>query len=421
MSKIFENKKIIVGVTGSIAAYKSALFVRELKKLGAEVFVIMTRSATEFITSLTLENLSRNPVTVDMFDKNAQSGGAWHIHAANECDLMIIAPCSASTLSKIATGICDNALVTIATALPPEVPLIIAPAMDSTMFLSHSIQRNIKILMEDGIHIIQPADGELSSGLTGPGRLPEIDVLVNEVSKILTPKTKMSNHINKYFNLELLKLYFENKKVLITAGPTIEKIDDVRYLTNRSSGKMGYALAEKVSNLGAEVTLISGPVKITPPANVKIINIENAEEMYEASIKAFKNSDIAILSAAVSDFTPINKSTGKIKKEDVGTELTIHLKQTKDILFELSKMKKKNQIVIGFALEHINEIENGIKKLQRKKCDLIVLNSMSKENSGFDIDLNTITILDAKGVIKDYPTMNKSECAMVILESIRNY
>jgi phosphopantothenoylcysteine decarboxylase/phosphopantothenate--cysteine ligase len=334
---------------------------------------------------------------------------------------MIIAPCSASTLSKIATGICDNALVTIATALPPEVPLIIAPAMDSTMFLSHSIQRNIKILMEDGIHIIQPADGELSSGLTGPGRLPEIDVLVNEVSKILTPKTKMSNHINKYFNLELLKLYFENKKVLITAGPTIEKIDDVRYLTNRSSGKMGYALAEKVSNLGAEVTLISGPVKITPPANVKIINIENAEEMYEASIKAFKNSDIAILSAAVSDFTPINKSTGKIKKEDVGTELTIHLKQTKDILFELSKMKKKNQIVIGFALEHINEIENGIKKLQRKKCDLIVLNSMSKENSGFDIDLNTITILDAKGVIKDYPTMNKSECAMVILESIRNY
>ncbi len=316
---------------------------------------------------------------------------------------------------------CDNALVTIATALPPEVPLIIAPAMDSTMFLSPAVQRNLKTLLSDGVHIIQPANGELSSGLIGPGRLPEIDILVNEISKILSSKTEISFATNKHYNLESLRSFYENKKVLVTAGPTIEKIDDVRYLTNRSSGKMGYAIAEKSSMLGADVILISGPVKIAPPANVKLINVESAEEMYEASIKNFKSCDFAILSAAVADFTPIVKAQGKMKKEDIGNELTIHLTQTKDILLDISKLRKKSQIVTGFALEHVNEIENGIKKLQRKKCDIIVLNSMSKENSGFETDMNTITILDAKGVIKDYPTMDKSDCALVILESIKNY
>ena len=422
MQKELDGKKIILGVTGSIAAYKSATLIRDLRKQGATVFVIMTNSATEFITPLTLENLSQNPVTVDMFDKNAQKGGAWHIHTANECDLMLIAPCSASTLSKIALGICDNALVTIATALPKDIPLAIAPAMDTTMYLSSAVQRNIDILKKDGVHIIPPAEGELSSGLYGPGRLPETEVLINEIKNLTKKKSvKTSPQKNKYYKTEEIQKFFENKKVLITAGPTVEKIDDVRYLTNRSSGKMGYALAEKALSMGADVTLISGPVNLTASPSIKLINVESAEEMFIETQKIFKDTDIAIFSAAVADYTPMNKVSGKIKKEDAGSKMNVELTETRDILLEMSKSKRRNQIVVGFALENSNDIDTGIKKLRRKKCDILVLNSLRGEHSGFEKDNNTIIILNTKGFVQDYPVLPKPECAMVVLESIRNY
>ena len=458
MYEILKNKKIIVGVTGSISAYKSAFLVRELKKAGAEVFVIMTPSATQFITPLTLANLSRNPVSVEMFDESSQKGGAWHIKAAHECDLMIIAPCSASTIAKLAIDLCDNALVTVATALPNNIPLLVAPAMDTTMYLNPGTQRNIETLRKDSVIIIPPDEGELSSGLTGPGRLPEINILMEFIAKTLNQKVKdnakfkivtsiekplSENEIinNKYPNLQetiekdkwVAELELHNlkqtlitknlyqlrdKTILITAGPTVEKIDDVRFISNFSTGKMGYAIAEKAKEAGANVILISGPVSINPPVDVKVINVVSAEEMYNKSVEFFEKSDYAILAAAVSDFVPLNKVNGKIKKEDAGNELILNLVRTKDILAELSSRMKPGQKVVGFALESENEIENARKKLESKKCDMIVLNSSSKPDSGFGCEMNTITILFKNGKQFDYQAMPKSECAKVILEKM---
>lgn len=472
---IFNEKHIIVGITGSIAAYKAPLLIRDLIKEGAIVHVIMTPAAVNFVTPMTLANLSRNPVTVDMFDSDAQKGGAWHIHVAHSCDAMIIAPCSASTLGKIANGICDNALVTVATALPRNIPLLIAPAMDSTMWLHPSIQHNASTLKNYGIIIIPPEEGNLSSGFTGPGRLPDIPVLLKYLSDAIQKKHAYMDetkpfihnfentsseqiHINQNFSespseldmkikdklsipinslsdavekdkwsaeLELTKLknssqhnFFKDKKILITAGPTIEKIDDVRYISNYSSGKMGYAIAAEAQQSGAQVILISGHVKLEPPEGVQFINVETSKEMYDSVLSEFPKVDIAIMAAAVADFTPINKFQGKLKKSDIGDVLTLRLEPTKDILAAIGSKKTSNQTIVGFALESINEIENGWQKLKAKNCDMIVVNSASKPNSGFGGDDNIITILTKDGKEESYSQMSKQSCSKAILQKI---
>jgi phosphopantothenoylcysteine decarboxylase/phosphopantothenate--cysteine ligase len=456
MNHIFAGKKIIIGVSGSIAAYKTPLLVRELMKSGATVKVLMTPSAKNFVSPLVLANLSQNPVWIEMFDENAQKDGAWHIHTAHDCHAMIIAPCSATTLGKLANGICDNALVAIATALPNNVPLLIAPAMDFTMLDNPATQRNINQLKDWGATIIPPDEGELSSGLYGRGRLPEISVLMDYLKNALTNKLNKNNSekvikeklkevyskpVNKFnddnekikwqaeYELQVLKNKLDisqlnilkNKRVIITAGPTIEKIDEVRFISNFSSGKMGYAIAETCRNAGMLVTLISGQVSLPKIDGINTLYVESAQEMYDKTI-GFKDAyDIAILSAAVADFTPKIKFDGKIKKESGLDSMTIELEKTKDILGELGKIKKENQILIGFALEYDNELENAKKKLNSKNCNLLVLNSSSKPDSGFGGDNNTITILDNVGKVEELQTMSKKDCSIVILSSILKY
>jgi len=471
MANILKNKRIIVGITGSIAAYKIPFLIRELVRLEAIVNVVLTPSAKEFVTPITLANLSRNPVICEMFDLNAQKGGAWHIHLAHECDLMIIAPCSASTLSKLASGFCDNSLTTLATALPRSVPLIVAPAMDSTMFVNPATQRNLNILRNDGIIIIPPVEGELSSGLVGIGRLPEPNILLQKIIEVLsgTHKFEEKTYLNTEFTessdtkelttinyeqklkealeksipsiadsvekdkwnaeLEFTKLkrafsgddYYNalaGKKVLISAGPTIEKIDDVRFISNFSSGKMGYSLAEEAKNLGADVLLISGPVSIPPPKNVNLIKVTTAQEMYDKIISNFSEYDIIIMAAAVADFTPSEKTEGKIKKKMTGDKLILELQSTKDILAEIGKNKKNNQFLVGFALESENEIQNGWIKMKEKNCDMMVVNSANVPDSGFGSDDNTITILRRDGKEISYQKLPKTLCSIEIFKNI---
>ncbi len=405
-----------------------------------------------------------------MFDDDAQRGGAWHIHLAHECDLMIIAPCTAVSIAKIAHGICDNSLTTLAIALPGNKPLLIAPAMDADMYEHPATQSNLKILADYGAIIIPPDTGELSSGLSGPGRLPDIETLLEYIKSALglpslelnkekiTTENTISKDTNKIENeaeskkkleealerkipslqdiiekdkwtadLEFTNLknnfegrsnserFLTGKKVLITAGPTIEKIDDVRFISNFSSGKMGYALADAALDFGAEVILVSGPVGIFPNPNVKLVNVSSAEEMYINTMNHFKDVDIAIFAAAVSDLTPTEKYDGKIKKESLRGNMSLELTQTKDILLEAGKQKTMSQIVVGFALESINEIENGWKKMKNKNCDLLVVNSVNKKDSGFQGDNNTITILTKKGEELNFPPLSKRSCAEIIL------
>ncbi|MBI5325872.1 MAG: bifunctional phosphopantothenoylcysteine decarboxylase/phosphopantothenate synthase [Ignavibacteriae bacterium] len=467
MENMLKGKNIIVGITGSIAAYKSQLLVRELVKEGANVNVIITPSAEKFVTRLTLENLSRNPVIVEMFSESVQSGGAWHIHKSHECNLMIIAPCSATTLGKLANGICDTSLVAVATALPNEIPLLIAPAMDSTMWLNPATQKNVKFLDEIGVVIIPPEEGDLSSGFTGPGRLPELNVLMDYIKIVLSEKkaripgyTKkpgkfdfsqnakitdedIENAVEKPLlsideriendkwnaELELTKMkqdfsgiskvdFLKGKTILISAGPTIEKIDDVRFISNFSSGKMGFALAKIAHELGADVILVSGPVSIQTPEGIKRIDVESADEMYDSIMNEFYKCDIAIMAAAVADYTPINPYKGKLKKTVVGEKLTVELQSTNDILSTLGTDKREDQTVVGFALESIDEIENGWKKMKAKNCDMMVVNTINKPKSGFRGDENTITILKKDGTQESFPPMSKTACSLVILKRI---
>ena len=444
MNNNFKERKIIVGVTGSIAAYKTPLLIRELIKNNAEVKVIMTPSANNFVTKTVLANLSKNPVIDDMFAPNLQDTPAWHIHLAHWCELMIIAPCSATTLSRLANGLCDTALSTVTIALPKETPVLISPAMDSTMWEHPATQKNVQILKDYGYIIIPPEQGDLASGLIGPGRMPEIDILINYISKYLTtiPKKNLNlkpqkENINKIdenklkaeIDLESMKqkkifketigLNLKNKNILITAGPTYEKIDDVRFISNYSSGKMGFALAEQAALAGANVTLVTGPVALETPENVKRINVESAKEMFDVVVREFEYVDIAILAAAVSDFTIAQKFDGKIKKEEIGSNLQLELKQTDDILHQLGLMKKPGQKLIGFALESQNAISNGWKKLKTKNCNMIVVNTINQPNSGFGGDKNTITLLLRDGKQYSYEPMSKTQCAREILLKIQ--
>lgn len=476
MENIFKGKKIVLGITASIAAYKTPLIVREFIKLGAEVKVIMTPSSTEFVSSMILSNLSLNPVVIEMFDKSVSTQGAWHIHLAHWCDMMMIAPCSAATMGKIANGICDNALTTVTMALHDDAILVVAPAMDTNMWIHPATQRNLKQLVEDGAVIIPPAEGELASGLVGPGRLPDIPVLIEHARQAFVNKDKIiekkknSNQVQveftyKRFDTKIEEIYqnrevkdkvnkeikidtindsvekikfnteldlsqmkqdlglesnllsiLKGKKVLVNAGPTYEKIDDVRFIGNFSSGKMGYAIARNAQKLGADVTLVSGPTALNAPENIETISVFSAEEMYNEVIKRHNESDIIILSAAVADFTPKEKYNGKIKKELAQDSMNVELIKTKDILLESGLIKKTNQILVGFALESENEIENGFKKMKNKNCDMIIVNSANKPDSGFSGDNNTITILTKDGKHIDYPPMTKDLCSIEILK-----
>ncbi len=394
---MLKGKKIVLGVTGSIAAYKSAHLVRLLVRKGAEVQVVMTPAAKEFITPVTLSPLSGKAVISEFF---AARDGLWHSHVdlGLWADLMLIAPATASTLGKMANGVADNMLVT--TYLSMKAPVFIAPAMDLDMYRHPSTMRNLELLKSYGNHIIEPASGELASGLEGKGRMEEPERIVAK--------------LESFFSAQL---DLKDRKVLITAGPTYEKIDPVRFIGNYSSGKMAYALAEACANRGAQVELISGPVSLqTCHPAIHRTNVESAAEMYEACMRYFPTTDVTILCAAVADFSPENPHPSKIKSNKEGIKLT--LKPTKDIAFNLGNVKKPGQILVGFALETDNEIENAQAKLERKKLDFIVLNSLNDKGAGFKGDTNKIKILEPKGKVLEFPLKSKQKVAEDIVNHL---
>lgn len=392
-----KGKRIVLGITGSIAAYKACVLIRELIKAGAEVQAVMTPSAKEFITPLTISTLTHKPVISEFFDRR---DGSWHSHVdiGLWADAMIIAPATASSIAKMANGVADNMLIT--TYLSMRAPVFVAPAMDVDMFSHTATQKNIKTLRSYGnIIIIEPETGELASGLEGKGRMEEPAV----IAKSLEAYFKSQNQL-------------KGKRVLITAGPTYEKIDPVRFIGNYSSGKMGYALAEECAERGAEVELVSGPVSINlNRANIHITKVESAAQMYAAAVNAFPKTDIAILCAAVADFTPRETKDVKIKREK--GDMAIQLVPTKDIAAELGRMKKESQFMVGFALETNDETNNAINKLKAKKLDFIVLNSLNDKGAGFSVDTNKITIISDTSKY-EYPLKPKREVAKDIIDKI---
>ena len=396
MDMPLEGKKIVLGITGSIAAYKAAVLARLLIKQKAEVQVVITPSGKEFITPVTLSALTSKPVISDFF---AQRDGTWHSHVdlGVWADAMLVAPATASTIGKMAHGIADNMLVT--TYLSMKAPVFIAPAMDLDMFAHPSTRHNLDILRSYGNHIIEPASGELASHLVGKGRMEEPEKIVEVLETF-------------FARAEDLK----GKHILITAGPTYEKIDPVRFIGNYSSGKMGYALAEACARRGADVTLISGPValQVQHPA-IRRIDVESAEQMYQAAIRIYPQANAGILCAAVADFTPETVASNKIKRE--GEDLIVRLKPTQDIAAALGKIKRPDQRLVGFALETYDEQIHAQEKRKRKNFDFIVLNSLNDAGAGFRCDTNKITILDESG-ITPYPLKDKHEVASDIIDKL---
>jgi phosphopantothenoylcysteine decarboxylase/phosphopantothenate--cysteine ligase len=392
-----QGKHILIGVTGGIAAYKTAYLIRDLVKRGAEVKVIMTEKAKAFITPLTLATLSRNPILVDFFDP---TNGAWNSHVSLGlwADAYVIAPATANTIAKMAHGIADNLLTT--TYLSARCPVFVAPAMDLDMYAHHTTQENISYLKSKGVNIIDAGSGFLASGLEGKGRMAEPEEIAEQVSNYFTSTQEL-----------------KGKKVLITAGPTHEKIDPVRFIGNHSSGKMGYALAEECAARGAEVTLVSGPVQIKAKhPNIKTISVESAAEMFEAASGEFDSANITILCAAVADFRPETQADEKIKREK--DDLIIRLKPTQDIAANLGARKRDDQIMVGFALETNNEAENAQGKLKRKNLDFIVLNSLKDANACFGYDTNKITIIEKNGNTQAFELKSKTEVAKDIIDKV---
>lgn len=392
-----KNIKIIVGITGSIAAYKAAILLRLLIKEGAEVQVVITPSGKEFITPLTLSAISGKPVVSEFF---SSKDGTWHSHVdlGLWADVMIIAPATASTIGKMACGIADNMLIT--TYLSAKCPVFVAPAMDIDMYRHSSTVKNINTLKEYGNIIIEPGEGELASGLIGKGRLQEPESIVNIVADYLSRKKKLLN-----------------KKFLVSAGPTYEMIDPVRFIGNCSSGKMGFAVAEELAFCGAEVVLITGPVQISASSpNIKTVKIESAEEMYNVCLRYFPECDGAVMAAAVSDFTPVNVESQKTKRTE--NEIVISFKPTADIAAKLGKIKREGQLLVGFALESSNEIENAKSKLKKKNFDFIVLNSLNDPGAGFNFDTNKITIIGNDNKTHFFELKSKREAAADIVEKI---
>ena len=401
---MIKGKKILLGVTGSIAAYKAAFLVRFLVKEGAEVKVIMTDAAKDFITPLTLSVLSKYPV-YSGFSK--QETGEWnnHVEFGLWADVMLIAPATADTIAKMAGGICDNFL--LAAYLSARCPVWIAPAMDLDMLQHPATLQNIQRLVSFGNKIISPVYGELASGLIGEGRMEEPENIVHELKRYFSQNPDTDNK----------SLPLNKKKVLVTAGPTFENIDPVRFIGNRSSGKMGFAIAEELARNGAEVTLVSGPSsQVIHNNTIHRIDVESAEEMYEASLKYFADADIAVMTAAVSDYKPENPENKKIKKNV--NEMSLKLVMTKDILTELGHRKNKNQLLVGFALETDNEITNAKDKIKKKNLDMIILNSLNDKGAGFQFDTNKITIIDSDFRQVDFELKSKKEVARDIVSSI---
>lgn len=393
---MLKGKKIVLGITGSIAAYKACYLIRGLIKKGAEVQTVITPAGKEFITPITLSALTSKPVISDFF---SQRDGTWHSHVALGlwADAMVIAPATASTIGKMAHGIADNMLIT--TYLSMKAPVFIAPAMDLDMFAHPSTQANLNTLRSYGNHIIEPTCGELASHLEGKGRMEEPENIIKVLETFFSQQNDLAG-----------------KKILITAGPTYEKIDPVRFIGNYSSGKMGFALAEECAGHGAEVTLISGPVSLSVQhPNIHRIDVESAEEMFEAASKHYPNMDAAILSAAVADFTPAQRAQQKIKREK--DDLILQLKPARDIARTLGEMKRSDQKLIGFALETNDEAENARQKLKRKNFDFIVLNSLNDTGAGFQHDTNKVTIISETDTFP-YPLKDKHEVAADIVRHL---
>jgi len=392
---MLKGKKIVVGVTGGIAAYKAAELVRELIRRGAYVKVIMTKNAMEFITPLTLQTLSGNPVSCDMFSLIRESEIA-HITLAEYPDIMVIAPATANIIGKVASGIADDLLTT--TIMATKAPVLICPAMNANMYTNVTVKENIEKLTSRGYLFIEPAYGELACRSEGMGRLPEVAEIVEEVESIMTVKD------------------LKGERILVTAGPTREPFDPVRYITNYSSGKMGYALAQMARRRGAEVTLVSGPSSLPVPRGVKLISVSSAMEMRNAVMENIEASTIIIKAAAVADYRPALYSNSKIKKQD--GPLTISLTRNPDIISEVGK-KKRGRILCGFAVESENLMENAKAKMLEKNMDLIVANDVTKEGAGFQSDTNVVKILSRDGDVEDLPMMDKIEVADRILDRIR--
>ena len=399
-----KERHIVLAVTGGIAAYKAPLLVRALKKSGADVRVVMTGSAKQFVSPLTLSTLSGHEVIAGMFadqETPTVESGTWHIKIAEWADVMLIAPATANTIAKLAHGYADNAVTALALAL--RCPLMVAPAMDSDMWQNPVTQGNVTRLQEMGCIILPPDEGELASGLVGPGRLPEIDYLVNAVADVL---------LQAHHDLK-------GRRILVTAGPTFEKIDPVRFVGNWSSGKMGFALANAAAQRGANVTLIAGPVHLPTPRNVRRVDVVSAQDMYSAVVKHFKNVDALIMAAAVADFTPAAPSSQKIKKERAaGGSLALNLKPTKDILQAIAE-KNKGTVVVGFALETEHGLSNAKQKLKQKKLDIIVLNNPLQEGAGFGTDTNVVTLIGKSGNLKKLAKMPKFGIAHEILNQVK--
>ena len=420
---MLKGKKIVLGITGSIAAYKSCLIIRELVKRGAEVQVVITPAGKEFITPITLSALTQKPVISDFF---SQRDGTWHSHVALGlwADAMLIAPCTAATLGKMATGVADNMLIT--TYLSMKAPVFIAPAMDLDMYAHPTTQQNMERLRSFGNVIIEPQSGFLASGLEGKGRMEEpakiVEVLENSLAPTnLPPKGEAMETVNSAASLPLGGRLV-GARILITAGPTYEKIDPVRFIGNYSSGKMGFALAEECARRGAEVTLIAGPVSLPiSDNNIHRIDIESAQQMHDAAVEHFSDADAAILCAAVADYRPAEVADKKIKRKD-DEDMTIRLVPNPDIAAELGRMKREGQILVGFALETNDEQMNAEKKLEKKNLDFIVLNSLRNEGTCFRSDENQISILskgqNAEIERTDYPKKSKGEVAADIIDEL---
>ena len=399
---MLKGKKIVLGITGSIAAYKSCLIIRELIKSGAEVQVVITPAGKEFITPITLSALTHKPVVSEFF---SQKDGTWnsHVDLGLWADAMVIAPCTAATLGKMANGVADNMLIT--TYLSMKAPVFIAPAMDLDMYKHPSTQKNIETLRSFGNHIIEPGSGFLASGLEGKGRMEEPENIVKALADFFSTSSESPSYTED----------LKDKKILITAGPTYEKIDPVRFIGNYSSGKMGFALAEECSRRGAKVVLVAGPVSLTCSESIQRVDVESCKEMYEAAVGEFPNCDAAILCAAVADFRPETIAEQKIKR--VGDELLLKLKPTQDIAATIGSMKGEGQRIVAFALETNEEESNAQRKLEKKNADFIVLNSTRIPGTTFQADDNQITIINKEGK-KSYAKKPKTEVARDIIDEL---
>lgn len=394
---MLKDKTVVIGVSGGIAVYKTLDVVSRLRKLGVNVNVIMTKSATEFVTPLSFQSLSQNYVVCDMFE-DPKTWDVEHISLAKRADVFLIAPATANVIGKIANGIADDMLTT--TVMATKAKVLIAPAMNTNMYENPILQRNINTLKELGYNFVDPESGRLACGDTGKGKLASPETIVDEVVKLLSKGQDL-----------------KGKSIIVTAGPTVESIDPMRYITNRSTGKMGYSIAKEAIERGADVTLITGPTNLTPPQNLKkLVKIESAKDMYEAVLENLDENDVVIKSAAVADYKPKNYSNKKIKKSD--DDLVIELDRNKDIAQEIGKIKN-NKILVGFAAETNDLIENASLKIKKKNIDFIVANDLTKEGAGFGVDTNIVKIIDKEGNITEYPKMKKEEVANIILDKIK--